>query len=132
MNFKRNWKVTLCLAAIFIAGGITGSLATLQILKHITHTRRNPGNWSAMMMKHLESKLKLTPEQIQKIKPIIDQSVVELEAIRSKTISQSSQVMQRSEEQIAHELMPEQQKRLQEIQQERRNHFKERLGPKAD
>jgi Spy/CpxP family protein refolding chaperone len=132
MNLKKNWKVVLYLAAIFIAGGITGSFVTLQTLKHMIHKHRNPENLCAMVMKRLESELKLTPEQVQKIKPIVDQSVRELEAIRSKTISQSSQVISRSEEQIAQELTPEQQKRFQKIQQERHKHFKERFGPKSD
>ncbi|MER3445702.1 MAG: hypothetical protein C4291_02190 [Candidatus Dadabacteria bacterium] len=130
MNFKRNWKVALYLVAIFTAGAITGSFATVQVFKHIAYARRNPGNWSAMVMKHLESDLKLTLEQVQRIKPIVDQSVRELEAIRSKTIYQSAQIISQSEEQIAQELTPDQQKRFQEIQQQRRKHFKECLGPK--
>jgi Spy/CpxP family protein refolding chaperone len=129
MNFNKNWKVALYLAAIFIAGGITGSIVTLQTLKHTIHKHRNHENLSAMMMKRLESDLKLTPEQVQKIKPIVDQSVRELEAIRSKTISQSSEIISRSEERITQELTPDQQKRFQKIQQERRKHFKEPHGP---
>ncbi len=129
MNLKKNWKVALYLAAIFIFGGITGSFVTLQTLKYMVHRHRNPENVCAIVMKRLESELKLTPEQVQKIKPIVDQSVRELEAIRSKAISQSSQIISQSEERIAHELTPEQQKRFQKIQQERRKHFKERLRP---
>lgn len=132
MNFKRNWKVALYLVAIFIVGGITGSFVTLQTLKYTIHKHRNSQDWSARMMKRLELNLKLTPEQVQKIKPIVDQSVDELKAIRSKTIYESSQVIQRTEEQISRELTPDQQKRFQEIQQERRKHFKERFGPKSD
>lgn len=132
MNLKKNWKVALYLAAIFIAGGITGSFMTLQILKYTIHSHRNPQDWSAMLMKRLESNLKLTPQQVQKIRPIVDQSVNELKTIRSKTIYESSQVIHRTEEQISRELTPDQQKRFQEIQQERHKHFKERLGPRSD
>jgi Spy/CpxP family protein refolding chaperone len=132
MNLQKNWKVALYLAVIFIVGGITGSLVTLQILKYTVHSHRHSQDWSARMMKRLESNLKLTPEQVQKIKPIVDQSVGELKAIRSKTIYESSQVIHRAEERISLELTPDQQKRFQEIQQERRKHFKERFGSKSD
>ncbi len=132
MNLQKNWKVTLYLTVIFIFGGITGSFVTLQILKYTIHYHRHSRDWSARMMKRLESNLKLTPEQVQKIKPIVDQSVDELKAIRSKTIYESSQVIHRTEEQISRELTPDQQKRFEEIQQERRKHFKERFGPKSD
>ena len=33
MSFLRHWKIMLCLAAIFVAGLVSGSLVTLRIVK---------------------------------------------------------------------------------------------------
>jgi Spy/CpxP family protein refolding chaperone len=74
MNRMSKIKIGLYLTAIFAAGFVTGVVVTVQVARHMM-----PGQEQivARWCKELQSKLSLTPAQVEKIRPIINDTVSE-------------------------------------------------------
>ncbi len=126
MSFLRHWKIMLCLAAIFVAGLVSGSLVTLRIVKKAAGRTLNPGAWSSAAMQAYRKKLKLTPEQIKKIQPAMDQAAQEIKAVAGNTRMEIFSVVVQMNDRVAQELTPEQQKLFEEMKQEFRAKWKDR------
>ena len=83
MNSALKWKLAFAFLLVFIAGVTTGSfLGTHQIKKRIFLGPPHSGDVSNRMREHLQQALDLTPEQAEKIAPIVDATSAKLEAIR--------------------------------------------------
>ena len=120
----------LCLAAIFAAGLVSGSMITLRIVKRAAGRNLNPDGWATTAMQAYRKKLKLTPEQIQKIQPAMDQAAQEIRAIGGSATVEIFSVVIQLNDRVAKELTPEQQKRLEEMKQEFRAKWKDRAAAK--
>ena len=116
----------LCLAAIFIAGIVSGSMITLRLVKKTAGRNLNPDGWSSAAMQAYRKKLKLTPEQITKIQPAMDQAAQEIRAIGGDARMEIFSVVVHMNDQVAQELTPEQQKLFEEAMQEFRAKWKDR------
>ena len=118
MNSALKWKLAFALLLVFVAGLATGGLlCTL----HVHHHFLGPPHSGAVgdrMREHLRRALDLTPEQAAKIGPIVDATSAKLESIRVETAQRVRTAMEESERQIAPELTPEQQKKLQQMKLE--------------
>ena len=128
MNFLRHWKIMLCLAAIFAAGLVSGSMVTLRIVKRAAGRSLNPDAWSAAAMQAYRKKLKLTPEQITRIQPAMDQAAQEIRTVGGNTRMEIFSVVIQMNDRIAQELTPEQQKLFEDMKQEFRAKWKDRAA----
>jgi Spy/CpxP family protein refolding chaperone len=72
--------------------------------------------------------LALTPGQTEQIKPIVEQTAVEIDAIRDATTKQISDRIANSNSKIATFITPEQKAKLDALEAERREHMR-RTGP---
>src|SRR5688572_17895892 len=118
MNNALKWKLAFAFLLVFIAGMTTGGLlGTHQIKRRIFLGPPHSGDVSDKMREHLQRALDLTPEQAEKIAPIVEATSAKLEAIRIETAERVRQVMEESKREIAPQLTPEQQKKLQELKQ---------------
>lgn len=118
MNNALKWKLAFAFLLVFIAGVTTGALfGTHQIKRRIFLGPPHSGDVSERMRGHLQEALDLTPEQAAKIAPIVDATSAKLEAIRVETAERVRQVMEESKTEIAPQLTPEQQKKLQALKQ---------------
>jgi Spy/CpxP family protein refolding chaperone len=91
-------------------------------------------------LEQLTSRLKLTPEQTERLKPIVKQEVEELRAVRERLGSDTSRrgratmlremrgVQEKYAPQINAILTPEQQQEWKKIKEERRQQLKEQYG----
>jgi Spy/CpxP family protein refolding chaperone len=85
---------------------------------------------AARMKDHLRSELKLTPEQMEKISPIVDRTTSQLEQIRMETGKRVHETFVKAHEEMSTVLTYEQQQRLQRMaQQHRRMHMFHGGGP---
>lgn len=115
MNGALKWKLAFAFLLVFIAGVTTGGLlSSLHVRRHFLGPPHS-GEVGDRMREHLRRALDLTPEQAAKIAPIIDATSAKLEAIRVETAQRVRNAMDESEQQIAPELTPEQQKKLHEL-----------------
>jgi Spy/CpxP family protein refolding chaperone len=118
MNNSLKWKLAVAFLLVFAAGATTGGLFSALHMKHHFLGPPHSGEVGWRMREHLRRALDLTPEQAAKISPIVDATSAKLEAIRIETAQRVRTVMEESEKQIAPELSPEQQKKLQAMKQE--------------
>jgi Spy/CpxP family protein refolding chaperone len=117
MNSALKWKLAFAFLLVFIAGVTTGGLLSTHHIKRHFLGPPHSGDVSGRMREHLQRALDLTPEQAAKIAPIVDATSAKLEAIRVETAERVRQVMEESKNEIAPQLTPEQQKKLQELKQ---------------
>lgn len=117
MNNALKWKLAFAFLLVFIAGVTTGGLLSTHHIKRHFLGPPHSGDVSGRMREHLQQALDLTPEQSAKIAPIVDATSAKLEAIRVETAERVHKVMEDSKNEIAPQLTPEQQKKLQELKQ---------------
>ena len=73
--------------------------------------------------------LALTPEQLQKIDPMIDEAMHRVEAIRKETASQVFANVTTLHEQMLAVLTPEQKAKFEVLERERRERLLQKFGP---
>jgi Spy/CpxP family protein refolding chaperone len=76
-----------------------------------------------------QSQLALTPEQAQKIGPMIDQAMRQVEAIREETAGKIFANVSNLHEQVLAVLTPEQKVKFEELERERRAYLRQKFGP---
>lgn len=123
MNSRSRWLAVLALVAIFAAGGVTGWL-----LRPMGRPHGPPrgDDLAAHMRARLTRSLSLTPEQIEKLKPIIAESASDLDRMRRESEERVGKVMDEMNSKISVLLTPEQIEKLAALRERRR---KMRQGP---
>src|SRR5256885_2225237 len=119
MNGALKWKLIAGFLLVFIAGGATGVFVTMAIGHHFLSPR--PTGVVAQTMKNrLRWQLRLTDDQMTKISPIVDKAATQLTEIRGDTGKRVRDVITESHREIAQYLTPDQQQRLKQMEQRRR------------
>lgn len=122
------WKVILAFTGIFLAGILVGSLITLRVGKSFAQRLPMGEQYGPKLMQRLVTQLDLTPEQQEKIKPIVEQAAEQLRELRRTTQRTSTTVLERMQGDIGAVLTPEQKAKFDEQvaqQRERVKHFME-------
>ncbi len=126
MTKVRSWKVVLYATLIFVAGLFIGVLAGPHVLRTFLRPP-TPAEMSRHILARLHSRLSLTPEQTVQIKPLIEQTASDIDAIREATTKQISDRITEANSKTATFLTPEQKVKLDQMAAERREHM--RHGP---
>jgi hypothetical protein len=133
MNSIARWKIVLSLIAIFLAGSVTGGLLTIAIVKHEVRRQSDPNQWVQLTMQRWKSRLRLTPAQEEKLKPIVETTVNELRTLRTSDLRQSDEIFSRAQARIDPELTPDQRERLKKMRDARKRRLQEWLNiPETD
>jgi Spy/CpxP family protein refolding chaperone len=135
MNRALQWKLIAGFVLVFIAGGITGAFVGGERAHHAFFRGPHRGFIKERMGEHLRRELKLTPEQVAKISPMIDKASAELEAIRMDTVRRVHEAMRQSHAEMADILTDEQRAKMKEMESRHRrhpHHFHEPLSPPPD
>jgi len=119
MNAGLKWKLITGFVLVFIAGGLTGGFLAAGITRHFFSVEAHRGLAAEHMRERLRRQLDLTPEQMTKISPILDQAAKELEEIRKDTTRQVHDVFAQARRDISSDLTDEQREKLKRI---RRHH----------
>ena len=123
MTKARSWKVILYATVIFMAGLFIGSLTGPRMLIRLLRPP-TPAEMSSHILARLQSRLSLTPEQTAQIKPLVEQTASEIDAIRVATTKQIADRIAESNSKIAAFITPEQKAKLDQIEAERREHMR--------
>jgi len=136
------WKVVFAFVGIFIAGAVFGAFFSLRIGGRILQMERpelrgggaGPQNpqppaqqrppapmaaaWQApQLMRRFTERLDLTPEQKEQIRPVIQRAADDFRRQTATNLREHAIIMQRLQEDIAKVLTPEQQARLEKMEQ---------------
>ena len=108
------WQIWLVLIAIFTTGAVAGGLVERHIARR--HAPPPPELWVGRQIERVASEVNLTPEQAERIRPIIKANIDDLIKLRH----QAFDIIDRMEKQVAAELTPEQRTKYEQILQEHR------------
>jgi Spy/CpxP family protein refolding chaperone len=122
-------KLAAYVVAIFLAGGGTGALITWQTCQGRAIAPLSPAEIGARLRARFQSRLDLTPQQVNKINPLIDQAMRQVESIRSETASHVFANVSNLHEQVLLVLTPEQQAKFEQLERERREYLRQKFGP---
>ena len=129
MNSLGKWKLGFYLLALFLAGAGSGALITWQVCRRTPVAPRPPAEIGARLRARFQSRLALTPDQLQKISPMIDQAMRRVEDIRKETASHVFANVSNLHEQVILVLTPEQKVKFEELERERREYLRQKFGP---
>jgi hypothetical protein len=120
------WKIVLLLLGIFITGATTGGLVAVRLCRdQAERPRALPvDQWAQERLGRLIKRLNLTPEQSEKLRPILRSHMEELGRIRAQMVSDSRPVIERMEREIAIQLTPEQLAEYEKVKQETAERFR--------
>jgi Spy/CpxP family protein refolding chaperone len=113
------WKLAIGFILVFVAGGMTGAFVVARQTHHMLFGPNRSGVVAEHMRHRLRAQLQLTDDQMKKISPIIDQTAEKLETIRTETGRRVHETFAESHREIANELTPEQQAKLQKMDERR-------------
>jgi Spy/CpxP family protein refolding chaperone len=121
-------KPWLLLVGIFVIGVVTGSALTIGLGPRFLHPpmeRDMKKHWLA----HLTRELDLTADQQAKIEPILADSEEKLHALARDEKQRGAQIFKAADDQISALLTPDQQAKLQKMEEEREKMFGGRMHP---
>lgn len=112
----RTVKVWLIFTGVFLAGAVCGGFVSLRVAKTLVERGRGPDRFSVSMINRYADRLKLTPEQREDIRPLVEAGADEMRRVRRET----AQTIQTMEAQISAKLTPGQREILAEWQREQK------------
>lgn len=130
------WKLVLLLTGIFLAGAVAGGFVSLEVAHNMLRKRLAPDNWGPARLKLLAERLELTPDQVERLKPIVRRDVEDLNRLRQQSFAETRRILERMEKDIAAVLTAEQKEKFQKLNQEMRERarrmFEQRRGEKGE
>ena len=121
----KTWKVIVAFVGIFAAGLVVGGLVTLRVVKSLDPARLgSPEQFGPQMLKRFADKLELTPDQEEKIKPLISRAAEELHQMRRTSWVNSQAVIDRLDSDISAELTPAQKTKFEQLRAEQRERIR--------
>jgi len=120
MSTALKWKLIVGFVLVFLAGGMTGAFFGASQARHFFFAQHHRSMLGERMRQRLRVELKLTPEQVTKISPLIDNATAQLEQIRIETGRRVHQTMTQMHRQMAANLTDEQRAKLERIESHHR------------
>jgi Spy/CpxP family protein refolding chaperone len=132
MNGLNKRTLSVYLLAIFVAGAAAGLALGYSSGRKTEAQPPAPREMADHIQSRLEQRLGLTPEQIAKIRPLIEQSCAEMGSVHEECWQRVSEALRRMNHRIAEHLTPEQRHRLEEMDQARREKVRMKCGPRSN
>ena len=121
-------KAIFYLVAIFIAGAACGTLLGYATGRQQAVSPARQKEMSERTLRRLETRLNLTPDQIAKVKPIVEQNSAAMQSIHRESWQRVSETFRRMNAQIAGYLTEEQKRKLEAMENERCENVRKKCG----
>jgi Spy/CpxP family protein refolding chaperone len=128
MNGSNRWKIAFLVLATFVVGVVTGAFFVMGSAKDEMRRNRDPRRFFSNTPDRWRSEMKLTPDQDQKIRPILLQIDDELTNLRSMDLRETEGILSRGEDRINAILTPDQRPKLHQTFELRRQQVRDWLG----
>src|ERR1700730_7072803 len=128
MNGLTRWKVVFLVLATFVAGAVTGAYFVMGSAKDEMRRNRDPRRFFSNTPDRWMSDMKLTPDQEQKIRPVLEQIDDELTNLRAMDLRETNGILSRGEDRLDAILKPEQREQLHKTFELRRQRVRDSLG----
>ena len=132
MTRKLQWALVAGVVMVFIAGVATGTFVGAR-RAHDVMVFKHQGRMGERMRGHLIRELELTPEQLEKVSPIIDDTSRRLHEIRRESGQRVAQTLRESHTAMAPHLTESQRERLRTMKLRHKRFLRHRgARPPAD
>jgi Spy/CpxP family protein refolding chaperone len=121
-------QAIIYLVAIFIAGAAFGAVIGYTSGKREAVVPARQKEMSERTLGRLEARLNLTPEQIAKVKPIVEQNSAAMQAIHRESWQRVSETFKRMNAKIAFHLTEDQNQKLEAMESERCENARKKCG----
>ncbi len=132
MNNLSKGKAIFYLTAIFLAGAIGGT-----VVGYAAGKRKGfpppprPSEMARHIMARFQSQLDLTPDQVDQIQPLVEQTTANMDVIHRESWHQVSEGFKKLNQQITEYLSEGQRKKLEAMESERREKVRKQCGPRG-
>lgn len=123
-------RVALLLVGIFGAGAAAGALVMARIGVEARKRVANADMMGPTMLRRWVEPLKLSKEQTEKVKPLVESTAKQLAETRRESFKQTTEILVAFERALSAELTKEQREKFEEQQRERRERWKRSGGRK--
>lgn len=121
------WRLAVGVLVVFAAGVATGMFVGTR-KAHDVLVFKHHGRMGERMRLHLIRELELTPEQVEKVSPIIDDTSRRLQQIRMESGRRVAETMRESHAAMGPHLTPTQRERLMTMKQRHKRFLRYRRG----
>src|SRR5437879_11188491 len=128
MNGLSRCEIAFLVLGTFVGGAVTGEFFVMGSAKGALRRNRDPRRWFSNTPDRWRSEMKLTPDQDQKIRPILQQIDDELTNLRALDLRETEGILSRGEDRINAILTPEQRPQLHQTFELRRQRVRDWLG----
>ena len=119
MNKSLRWKLIVAFVLIFLAGAACGFFGAIH-MHQAFFARMAPDSMAQHMKERMRKELKLTPDKMQKISPIIDRTASQLQKARDQTMQSVHGIFSQSHREMEPLLTPEQRVKLEQMEERHR------------
>lgn len=116
----KRWKVVLSFFVVFLAGALVGGALTFHFAHEHLFKPPRSHDMAVHILTELRTELKLTPDQVVKIKPIVEKSTSEAEAFHREVFRRLQTIFEASDEAIKAQLTKEQETKFDQLKARRR------------
>jgi Spy/CpxP family protein refolding chaperone len=128
MDGLSRWKSVLLVLATFVVGAVTGALLVMGSAKDEMLRQQDPRLWFSNTPQRWISEMQLTPDQEQKIRPILHQIDDELKNLRALDLRETDGILSRGKDRITRLLNPDQREKMDKAFERRKQRVREWLG----
>ena len=116
MNKFLRWKLIAAFVLIFLAGAACGFFGAIHVHQAFFARMAAPDSMAQHMKDRMRAELNLTPDQMQKISPMIDRAASQLKTAREQTIQSVHEIFSQTHREMQPLLTPEQRIKLEEME----------------
>jgi hypothetical protein len=116
-----HWRLSVALAALFVIGGLCGSVLTYSLMgPGRGMARRSAQDREARLFAQMQAEVNLTPAQLSAFRPEIEEAIQRAKDARRQALIDSDLSIDAALARIAGQLGPEQRLRMEQFRTKRR------------
>lgn len=127
-NPLRYWKIILLMGAIFVVGFVSGTVMTATFAGKLAVRILRMDGWSKRTMTDLQRTLKLTPDQVEKIRPLVEKRQPQIIDARNQTFKVFGDLQKDLHQEILPLLTDRQVETLKNINRQREQKFRKAMN----
>jgi len=116
----KNWKAIVGVIAVFVLGGLAGSITTIGVVRHRLVHGHGSQMLANLIVRRLSWELRLDRDQREQLRIIVAEGQGEMKVIRKQIQPQMEDLLTRSEVKVRALLRPDQQEKFDKLVAERK------------
>src|SRR5579859_935451 len=116
----KNWKAIVGVFAVFVLGGLAGSMTTIALVRHRLVHGHGREMMADFIVRRLSWELRLDQDQREQLRGIVTEGQTQIRAVTKQIRPQIEEVLGQSEAKVRAILRPDQQEKFNKLVAERK------------